>query len=208
MAYAAKAWQHRLAYWAIAKKLKETQRQVLIKTMGAYGTSPLQDLSVISNNPPIRFKLVEQSELRDKARGLIEDSKKDVFSRMLRSCKIEWNTATTGRYTYNLLPSVEECQMLSHMQDLDHGVVQLLTGYGPHKSYLMRFHRLETDRCEDCGETDEAVHPLLYCPAHEDLRNEIHTKAIEVRENPWNLYTLIRHKKTFEALKDSHTKSV
>lgn len=32
MTYAAKAWHHRLAHWAIAKNLKETQRQVLINT--------------------------------------------------------------------------------------------------------------------------------------------------------------------------------
>lgn len=47
--YAAKAWHHRLAHWAIAKNLKETQRQVLITTTGDYKTSPLQALCVIYN---------------------------------------------------------------------------------------------------------------------------------------------------------------
>lgn len=39
MSCAAKAWIHRLEHWAIAKNLKESQRQVLINTTGAYRTS-------------------------------------------------------------------------------------------------------------------------------------------------------------------------
>lgn len=58
MTYKAKAWHHSFAHWAIAENLKETQCQVLINTMGAYKTSPLQALCVISNNPPISLKLV------------------------------------------------------------------------------------------------------------------------------------------------------
>lgn len=46
----------------------------------------------------------------------------------------------------------------------------------------MRFHRSEIDLYEDYGETGEAIHPLLLCPAHEDLRNALHAKAIEVGE--------------------------
>lgn len=126
---------------------------------------------------------------------------------MLRSWQTEWDAPTTGRFTYNLLPSVEERQLLSHMQDIDHGLVQLLTGHSPYKRYLMRFHSSETGLCEDCGEADEAI-PLLHCPAHEDIRKEIHLKANEVRETPWNLSTLIRHKTIFEALKAAHTKLV
>lgn len=53
---------------------------------------------------------------------------------------------------------------------------------GPYKSYLMRFHRSEIDLYEDCGETEEAIHPLLFCLAYEDLRNALHAKAIEVGE--------------------------
>lgn len=155
--------------------------------MGAYRTSPLQALCVISNNPPIKLKLIEQSELSDRARGQIADSKKETQARMLRNWQLEWDAAPTARFTHNLLPSIEERQTLTHLQDIDHGVVQLLKGHGPYKSYLMRFHRSDTDRCEDCGELDNAVHPLLNCSAHEDLRYEIHSKAIVAGETPWNI---------------------
>lgn len=102
----------------------------------------------------------------------------------------------------------EVSKFLAHLQDIDHVVVQLLTGHGPYRSYLKRFHRSETDLCDDCGDLDEAQHPLLKCPAHEDLRQEIHRKAIEVGEAPWNLSTIIRHKTTFQTLKTIHTKMV
>lgn len=107
-----------------------------------------------------------------------------MLARMLTSWQTEWDSATTGRYSHSLLPSFEERQNLIHFQDIDHGVVQLLTGHGPYKSYLKRFHRSKTDMCYDCGELDEAQHPLLYCPAHEDLRQVIHMKATGVGEAP------------------------
>lgn len=83
---------------------------------------------------------------------------------MLRNWQTEWDAATTRRFTYNLLPFVEERQLLSHLQDIDHRVAQLLKGHGLYKSYLVRFHRSETIICEHCGGTDEAIHLLLHCP--------------------------------------------
>lgn len=101
---------------------------------------------------------------------------------------------------------MEERQSLQHLRDIDHRVVQLLTGHGIYKSYLLSFRRSDTDICEDCGGIDEAFHPILHCPTHEDLRNMLHTKAIEVGETPWKISTLLRQENTFEALKAVHTK--
>lgn len=153
MCCAARAWIHRLEHWAIAKNLKETQRQVLINTTGAYRTSPLQALCIISNNPLILIKLKESQEQSDRARGLTQETRVKIRTRMLNNWQAEWDDhdATTGRYSHELLPSVEERQRLDHLENSDHGVVQFLTGHGPYKGYLMRFRRSDTDRCEDCG---------------------------------------------------------
>lgn len=208
MSCAARAWIHILEHCAIAKNLKETQRQVLINTTGAYRTSPLQALCVISNNPLILIKLKESQEQSDRARGLTQETRVQIRTRMLNNWQAEWDDATTGRYSHELLPSVEERQRLDHLEDSDHGVVQFLTGHGPYKGYLMRFRRSDTDRCEDCGGLDNSLHPILECPVHEDQRNLLHRKAIEVGETPWNISTLIRQKETFEALKAAHTANV
>lgn len=41
MEYAYSTWAHKINNWAVKKNFKETQRQVLISTTGAYRTSPL-----------------------------------------------------------------------------------------------------------------------------------------------------------------------
>lgn len=178
---------------------------MLINTMGAYQTSPLQALCLISTNPPIPLKLAEINSLKDRARGLTNDTKATIKSRTLENWQVEWNSATTGSETHSLLSYVIERQQVQHLQDLDHGVVQQLTGHGPYKIYQLRFHRSETDECEDCGEVDYAYHSLLFCPVHEDIRKSLQSKAQEVGEAPWNLATLIRNKETFTALKVGHT---
>lgn len=193
MSYAARAWMHRLEHWAIAKNLKETQRQVLINTTGGYRTSPLQALCTISNNLPIHIRLAEIKELSERAQGIRNETKQEIKARMLEKWQTEWDSTETGRYTYKLLLSVIERQQLTHLQDLDHRVVQLLTGHGPFKKYLLRFHRADADTCEDCGEVDEPLHPILYCPAQEDIRAELHAKATEVGELPWNIATMLRN---------------
>lgn len=112
----------------------------------------------------------------------------------------EWDTAETGRHTYSFLPSVDERQLLIHLQDLDHVVIQLSTGHGPYKQYLMRFHRSDTDACENCGEIDDPFHSILFRPAHEDIRAALHDKATEFGDSPWNIATMLRHGSTFRAL--------
>lgn len=174
------SWKHRIENWVVNKNVRETQRLVLINTMGAYKTSPLQAPCLISNNPPIPLKLAEINSLGDRAGGLTNDTKATIKSRTLENWQVEWNSATTGRQTHSLLPTVAERQQMQHLQDLDHGVVQLLTGHGPYKNYLLRFRRSGTGECEDCGEVDDAYHSPLFCPAHEDIRGEyIQRKALE-----------------------------
>lgn len=60
MAYASNLWIQKLVdNWAIQEHIKETLRQVLISTTGAYRTSPLQTVYVISNKPPINCNLID-----------------------------------------------------------------------------------------------------------------------------------------------------
>lgn len=78
ISYASIAWSHRLTNYAIVKILKETQRQVLINTTGAYRTSPLLALCILTNNPPNVFKLREMNALRMRALGRIATPITDI----------------------------------------------------------------------------------------------------------------------------------
>lgn len=82
-AYASNVWIQKVDNWAIQKTIKETQRQVIISTTGAYRTSPLQALCVISNNPPINYKLIEIKELGDRAKGRLNGNKTQIGQRTL-----------------------------------------------------------------------------------------------------------------------------
>lgn len=208
ISYASKAWIHKIDHWSIVKNLKETQRQVLINTTGANRTSPLQALCVVSNNPPIHLKLKEIQELSNRVRGPNNETKAQITPRMLTNWQTEWDTVTIRRYTHKLLPSITERQTLKHLSDIDHGVIQLLTGHGPYKSYLKRFMRSDTDLCQDCGDLDDASHSIFECETQEDLRILKHEKVLKVGESPWNFLTLLRHKVTFKVLKSCHTKAV
>lgn len=169
ISYAAKAWIHKIDHWSIVKNLKETQ-QVLTNFIGAYRTPPLQALCVVSNNPPIHLKLKEIQELSNRVRGPNNETKAQITSRMLTNWQTEWDTATIGRYTHKLLPSILERQTLIHLKDIDHGVIQLLAGHGLYKIYLKRFMRSDTNLCQDCGDLDDAPHSIFECKTQEDLR--------------------------------------
>lgn len=113
MAYSSNVWVHkvRVDNWAMNKKIKETQRQVLIiSTTGAYRTSPLQALCVISNNQLIHIKLKEIKELGEIAREQVNETKEQIRTRSLERWQLEWTSAETGRKTFDLLPSISERQ--------------------------------------------------------------------------------------------------
>lgn len=93
---------------------------------------------------------------------------------------------------------------MKHLNDINHGVIKLVTGHGPFKSYLNRFKRADSDECEDCGSVDNAFHPILFCQRHEDIRDILHEKAREVGQLPWKISTLIRDQSTYEALKTAY----
>lgn len=96
-------------------------------------------MSVLSDNLPIHLKLTETKEMSEKAQGNLNNTNKEINDRTLEMWQLEWETAETGRHAHNLFTSVGARQSLSHLQDLDHGAIQLLIGYGSYKKYLKRF---------------------------------------------------------------------
>lgn len=105
MGYASNVWIQKVDNTAIKKNIKETQRQVLISTTGAYRTSPFQDLCVIFNNPPINWELIEIKELGDRAKGRLNETKTQIRQRTLARWKEEWFAAITGRGYKRMRPS-------------------------------------------------------------------------------------------------------
>lgn len=81
-------WVHKVDNGAMNKNIKETQRQVLISTTGAYRISHFQALCVISNSQPIHIKLKEIQELYKRARGLVNETKAQIRTRSKEKPKV------------------------------------------------------------------------------------------------------------------------
>lgn len=81
MGYGLRGWIHRLDHSHIAQKLRDAQRQVLISITGAFRTSPLSALSVITNNLPLHLKLKFDYDCWKIKRGQLEGSRRDVMER-------------------------------------------------------------------------------------------------------------------------------
>lgn len=94
--------------------------------------------------------------------------KRKVRDRTTQRWEARWENATTGRLTAKFVPSLE-VRLKEINGTLDRFVVQLMTGHGNFKSYLLGIGKQEDDTCE-CGGTDEAEHVLLECPTEEQHR--------------------------------------
>lgn len=148
--------------------------------------------------------MIEIKESGDRAKDRLNKTKNQIRQRTLARWQEEWSAADTGRLTHSLISSIEERQEMKLLNDIDHGVIQLLTGHGFNKSYLRKFKRADSDECEDCGSVEDAFHPIIFCQRHEYVRDILHEKASEVGQLPWNISTLIRDQSTYKALETAY----
>lgn len=58
---------------------------------------------------------------------MVNETKAQIRTRSLERWQLEWTSAETGRKTFDLLPSILDRQELKHLNDIDHGVFQILT---------------------------------------------------------------------------------
>lgn len=93
---------HKVDNGTMNKNIKETQRQVVIRTTGAYRISRLQVLCVISNSQPIHIKLKEIQELDDRARGLVNETKAQSAHDPKKNPKVSLPPPPTTKWTSNL----------------------------------------------------------------------------------------------------------
>lgn len=69
-----------------------------------------------------------------------------------------WDYSDKGRYTYNYISKVSH-----HVLPLNRFVTAFLTGHGPFRAYLHRFHIKDDYNCE-CGAAATPEHFYYHCP--------------------------------------------
>lgn len=95
---------------------------------------------------------------------------------LLQDWQRQWDDATKGRWTYELIPKVEKWMSRGH-GDIDHFITQALTGHGCFNVYLCKIKKLDSPQCSFCGaELNDAKHTLFECDAFEYWRRQLNGK--------------------------------
>lgn len=117
ISYGYRAWRDRVDHFHITKYLKGTQRQILLNIIVTYRTTSLQDLCVITANHPQPIKLKQDEELgmlrRDRRLAMVEDRLRmetptELKTRYTAYWQQYWTNFDNGRYTYALIPNIED----------------------------------------------------------------------------------------------------
>ena len=90
-----------------------------------------------------------------------------------------WNNTTKGRWTYELIPELNEWIERKHAE-LDYYLTQMLAGHGCFREYLYIYKHVEDLFCLYClHKTKNVRHVLLECIRFTEQRRKIETLLIE-----------------------------
>lgn len=163
--YAAPVWSEATKSKRLYKLLTRVQRGMSIRVASAYRTISADAAGVIAGIPPIELLARERAS---KYSGI---EKEVARAELLKAWQRKWKTGQHGRWTYRLIPRIEQW-IDRPFGEVDYFVTQALSGHGCFKKFL--FNRKRADRCECpyCGLTDDAEHTLFRCIKWADSRED------------------------------------
>jgi len=83
------------------KKLEAVQRRTCLMTVAAYRTVSYASISVVASMPPLILKAKESTNMFNNR------NKTESNEKMLKNWQEDWDTATQGRWTHQLIPSIK-----------------------------------------------------------------------------------------------------
>ena len=161
--YGAEIWGNRLTM-AQTTILEQPQALIARRITSAYRTTAKEAVLVLADLPPLALEAQRRWDnynATPTARG-----------ELLSNWQARWETATTGRWTYELIPQIQKWRLRQN-GSTDFYLTQVLTGIGLFDQYLFKIGQAPTDRCGRCLTADTAEHCILQCPDYDDLRGEI-----------------------------------
>lgn len=169
--YGGPAWIAALDTQRNLRKLNSTFRLMAMRVASSYRTISSEAVCVIAGMIPIGITLVEDSECyrQREIRGV----RKVMRAESMAKWQQEWNTATNGRWTYRLIPSLSVWVNRKHGEVTFH-LTQFLSGHGCFRQYLHRFGHASSPLCPECGNVEETPeHVVFVCPRFGTMREEI-----------------------------------
>lgn len=182
--YGAPVWQHRADNAHVKRTLRSSQGSVLRSKIGAYRTLSFMAATVLNGAPPIELVIKERAQIQSLKQGRIATTRSEIERATNDSWQNEWDTAITGRYTYEILPNIRRYKELQF--NINHVSTQYLTGHGCFGSYLHRFGKRPAPFCTFCGpaNVEETPHHLFFdCPKYQlsENRNRLMTRTQELQ---------------------------
>ncbi|XP_070144868.1 uncharacterized protein [Drosophila kikkawai] len=177
--YAAPIWAEAMRTVSYSRQCKSAYRRCALRISSCFCTVSEEAALVVSGAIPIDL--------------LAEDRRTgNSYSRIQRSSTMarwqdKWNNASTGRWTYRLIPDLVPWLQRRHGQ-LDYYTTQIITGHGCFKAYLHRFKHEGDPYCDYCGSafTEDAEHAFFVCPLFSAERAALEA-AMNCRLTPDNL---------------------
>ena len=134
MSYAAPIWASSGLTAKAKKKLRSTQRNVLLRVKRAYRTCSHAALHVVAGLPPLDLEIARRVDVYH---GL---DRRSALNRMLSRWQREWALSTKGVRTREYFPSVRKRVGKKGLKfQTDHYVTQVVTGHGNFNSKLHQF---------------------------------------------------------------------
>lgn len=180
--YGASVWAERLLLVKPKSTIRSAQRGVLLRLTGAFSTTSLEALCVITGICPLDLTVRQraanywlkkgQHHKKEKMlRGRRANTKTEVKNVVKEEWQESWNNSEVGRRTHQLIPNIDNRLAQKHFQP-EKGLVHFLSGHGPYPSYLHRFNLKEDEMCT-CGAIGTPEHVIFQCrETQQELENE------------------------------------
>ena len=195
--YGAPIWSEALKTKYIAKKLLSVYRLCALRICSSYRTTSDDAAHVIAGIIPIDIMADESKRLFDrKIRGEENTNmiRKIERERSMRLWQDRWNESTKARWTYKLIPHIEEWISRKY-GEVNYYLTQFLSGHGGYRKYLHRFGLDDSPICPRCPNvTEDPEHVIFRCPRFEAERQSAElTVGLEI--NPDNIINIMTTRK-------------
>jgi Reverse transcriptase (RNA-dependent DNA polymerase)/Endonuclease-reverse transcriptase len=173
--YGCVAWANALERKRNSVKINQVYRLAAVRVASAYRTISYDAVCVIAGMIPIRLVILEDCRCYESRKQTLTKPDRSVHkAKTIRDWQEEWNNSDKGRWTYRLIPSIEEWLKRPH-GEVNFHMTEFLSGHGGFRSYLHRIGRASSPSCPNCVQVVETPeHVFFECPRFLDWRKELH----------------------------------
>lgn len=188
--YAAPIWAESTKFSSYTAKISSVYRLAALRVSCAYRTVSDEAALIIAGMIPIDILAREMEHTSVARDGSDREATNAARQASIASWQARWTSATKGRWTYTLIPNVEDWYSRKH-GNLNYYLTQFLSGHGCFRSYLHRFGHDDSPLCPQCTDSvEDPLHVFFSCPRFERERGNLE-QFVENRIYPENVVDIM-----------------